>query len=194
MNLPKYLSALFLCTFTLLTSDVVAAQSATQGAQASENQVPSADEMGAVVANYNRLRPQLATGGSIDLTEVESLKQKGFRTVVDLRTPEEGTAEEKAAVETAGMRYVNLPVSAGVPSDALIAELGTILEDSSAAPVLLHCASGNRVGAVWAIYRVRKGAPLKTALAEGRSAGMREAREAQVRELVAAGDQSPCCS
>lgn len=194
MNLQKYLSALFLCAFTLLTTVTVAAESATQEAQASENQVPPADEMGAVVANYNRLRPQLATGGSIDLAEVDSLKQKGFRTIVDLRTPEEGTAEEKAAVEAAGMRYVNLPVAAGVPSDALIAELGKILEDASAGPVLLHCASGNRVGAVWAIYRARKGVPLETALEEGRSAGMRDARETQVRELLDAGSQSPCCS
>ncbi|WP_158681735.1 beta-lactamase hydrolase domain-containing protein [Microbulbifer pacificus] len=141
-----------------------------------------------MVANYNRLRPQLATGGSIDLDKVSALKQKGFRTIVDLRTPEEGTAEEKAVVEAAGMRYINLPVSAGAPSDALIAELGEILADTSGAPVLLHCASGNRVGAVWAIYRVRKGAPLETALEEGRAAGMRSAREAQVRELLGTAD------
>ncbi|TLM76340.1 beta-lactamase hydrolase domain-containing protein [Microbulbifer harenosus] len=194
MNLSKYLWALFFCAFTLLTTPAVATESEAQEAQTSIKQVPSADEMGAIVANYNRLRPQLATGGSIDLAEVNSLKQKGFRTIIDLRTPKEGTAEEKAAVEAAGMRYVNLPVAAGVPSDALIAELGKVLEDASAAPVLLHCASGNRVGAVWAIYRTRRGVPLETALEEGRSAGMRDAREAQVRELLEAGDQSPCCS
>ncbi|WGL16996.1 protein tyrosine phosphatase family protein [Microbulbifer bruguierae] len=139
--------------------------------------------MGAEVANYNRLRPQLATGGSIDLAQVASLKEKGFRTIIDLRTAEEGTAEEKAAVEAAGIRYVNLPVSGGAPSDELIAELGAILEDASAGPVLLHCASGNRVGTVWAIYRAKRGIPLDIAIEEGRTAGMRPSREAQVRKM-----------
>ncbi|MCK7596915.1 protein tyrosine phosphatase family protein [Microbulbifer sp. CAU 1566] len=148
------------------------------------SQVPFGDKMGAEVLNYNRLRPQLATGGSIDLAQVESLKNKGFKTIVDLRTPEEGTVEEQTAVEAAGMVYVNLPVSKGAPSDQLIAQLGKILENADAAPVLLHCASGNRVGAVWAIYRARQGIPLEIAIEEGRTAGMRASREEQVRALL----------
>ena len=146
-------------------------------------EVPYGDKMGAEVANYNRLRPHLATGGSIDLNQVHSLAEKGFRTIVDLRTPEEGTAAEKVAVEAAGMTYVNLPVDKGVPSAALIDKLSTILNDPKQAPVLLHCASGNRVGAAWAIYRVKQGIPLEIALEEGRTAGMRASREAQVRAL-----------
>lgn len=189
MKLPKRLSVWLLCAFTLLSVNAVAAESAAQSAE-----VPFGDKMGAEVANYNRLRPQLATGGSIDLSKVASLKEKGFRTIVDLRTPEEGTAQEKAAVEAAGMRYVNLPVAGGVPSDALIAELGTILEDASAGPVLLHCASGNRVGTAWAIYRAKKGIPLDIAIDEGRTAGMRTSREEQVRALFSAQDQPACCS
>ena len=156
------------------------------------NQVPFGDKMGAEVVNYNRLRPHLATGGSIDLAEVPSLKQKGFRTIIDLRTPEEGTEEERVAVEAAGMTYVNLPIAKGAPTDAQIARLAELLEDESAAPILLHCASGNRVGTVWAIYRARKGIPLEIAIEEGRTAGMGSSREAQVRASLCAREADYC--
>ncbi|MBN8431467.1 protein tyrosine phosphatase family protein [Microbulbifer salipaludis] len=174
MKLPNLLLALSLLTITVVSPVALAEEPA---------QVPFGDKMGAEVVNYNRLRPHLATGGSIDLTAVDSLKAKGFRTIIDLRTPEEGTAEERAAVEATGMTYVNLPIAKGAPSDAQIARLTELLEDASAAPVLLHCGSGNRVGAAWAIYRARKGIPLEIAIEEGRTAGMRPSREAQVRAL-----------
>ncbi|WP_299592501.1 sulfur transferase domain-containing protein [uncultured Microbulbifer sp.] len=174
MKLPKTLLALYLLAFATAVPLVHAETPA---------QVPFGDKMGAEVVNYNRLRPNLATGGSIDLGAVDSLKQKGFRTIIDLRTPAEGTAEERAAVEAAGMAYVNLPIAKGAPTEAQITRLAELLEDDSAAPVLLHCASGNRVGAGWAIYRVRNGIPLEIAIEEGRTAGMRPSREEQVRAL-----------
>jgi len=172
---------------------VLAILGAVQPAYAGETaQVPFGDKMGAEVANYNRLRPYLATGGSIDLSAVDSLKQKGFRTIIDLRTPEEGTEEERAAVEAAGMTYVNLPIAKGAPSDAQITRLAELLEDESAAPLLLHCASGNRVGTVWAIYRARKGIPLEIAIEEGRTAGMGSSREAQVRATLCSREADYC--
>lgn len=169
---------------TLSALSLVALASAMPLAQADDPaQVPFGDKMGAEVMNYNRLRPHLATGGSIDLAGVETLKDKGFRTIIDFRTPEEGTEEERVAVESAGMTYINLPISKGAPTDEQIARLGEILEDADAAPILLHCGSGNRVGAAWAIYRARTGIPLEIAIEEGRTAGMRPSREAQVRSL-----------
>jgi len=167
-----------LISLLILTVLVISSATAAETAE-----VPFGDEMGAEVQNYNRLRPTIATGGSIDVDQVVTLKAKGFKTIIDLRTPEEGTAEEKTAVEAAGMRYVNLPVSKGRPSDEQVRALADILQDSGQAPVLVHCASGNRVGTAWAIYRVRQGIPLEIALEEGRTTGMRPSREAQVRAL-----------
>lgn len=178
MKLLQTLPALFMLAVLGTPSGHAVAADTAESAQ-----VPFGDKMGAEVVNYNRLRPFLATGGSIDLDEVASLKAKGFRTIIDLRTPEEGTEEERTAVEAAGMTYVNLPIAKGAPSDEQIARLAELLEDKNAAPILLHCGSGNRVGAAWAIYRARKGIPLEIAIEEGRTAGMRASREAQVRAL-----------
>lgn len=184
----KFLQALRTLSVAVLALVSVAgyshADTAAKNAQGSEvREVPFGDKMGAEVSNYNRLRPNIATGGSIDLDRVGAIADHGFRTVVDLRTPEEGTAEEKAAVEAAGMQYVNLPVDKGVPSAEVIAGLNRVLADPSAAPVLIHCGSGNRVGTAWAIYRAKQGVPLEIAIEEGRTTGMRASREQQVRAL-----------
>ncbi|MFD1216570.1 fused DSP-PTPase phosphatase/NAD kinase-like protein [Microbulbifer celer] len=161
---------------------------AEEGASGDAKEVPFGDNMGAEVTNYNRLRPHIATGGTLDLSAIPQLKAKGFKTIIDLRTPEEGTAEEKTAVEATGMHYVNLPVAKGRPSDEQIQTLAEILADSGNRPVLIHCASGNRVGTAWAIYRLQQGIPLEIAIEEGRTAGMRPSREAQVRTFA-----ESCC-
>ncbi|MFV8782766.1 beta-lactamase hydrolase domain-containing protein [Microbulbifer sp. SA54] len=180
MKLPKYLFFLCLCAFVSM-----AQISRAEGSEKPETEVPFGDKVGAEVTNYNRLRPNIATGGSIDLSQVERIAGHGFRTVIDLRTPEEGTAEEKVAVEGSGMRYLNLPVSKGVPSDDVINGIQAVLADPAAGPVLIHCGSGNRVGTAWAIYRAKQGVPLEIAIEEGRTAGMQPSREEQVRALFA---------
>ncbi|WP_226661218.1 beta-lactamase hydrolase domain-containing protein [Microbulbifer aggregans] len=182
MKLPKVLVFLSVCVFAL-----AAPFSSASGAEDSEKpeiQVPFGDKVGAEIQNYNRLRPNIATGGSIDLAQIKEIAGHGFRTVLDLRTPEEGTAEEKAAVEGAGMRYVNLPVSKGAPSEEVIKGIEAVLQDPDAGLVLIHCGSGNRVGTAWAIYRAKTGVPLDIAIEEGRTIGMRDSREEQVRALL----------
>ncbi len=81
----------------------------------------------------------------------------GFRTVVNLRTEKEGAAEERAVVEAQGLRYVWVPVTADSFSLADVDAVQKVLDDPSSGPVLLHCASSNRVGAVWAVIQSRKG-------------------------------------
>lgn len=180
MKLPNVLAFLSFCVFALATSLVSA-----QASGKPEIQVPFGDKVGAEIENYNRLRPNIATGGSIDLAQIKEIAGHGFRTVLDLRTPEEGTAEEKVAVEGAGMRYVNLPVTKGAPSEEVIKGIEAVLADPDAGPVLIHCGSGNRVGTAWAIYRAKTGVPLDIAIEEGRTIGMRDSREEQVRALLA---------
>lgn len=79
---------------------------------------------------------------------------------------------------------MNIPVTGGVPTDAQVAEFARIVEDPNNAPLLVHCASANRVGAMWTLYRVRQGIPLAIALEEGRTAGLRPDREAELRKRL----------
>ena len=149
--------------------------------------VPSADRGAALAVNYTRLRPQIATAGVLKDGAVPRLKTLGFATVVDLRGPDEGTAVEKKAVGDAGIRYVNIPVR-GAPTDAQVTAFARVVEDAQNTPLLVHCASGNRVGAMWALYRAQKGAPAAVALEEGRAIGLHPDRAAELRKRL---DKTP---
>jgi uncharacterized protein (TIGR01244 family) len=150
---------------------------------------PQTVEAGSI-PNYRLLQPGLATAGQPAPETLAKLKDMGFRTVVNLRTDKEGTAEEQKVVEAHGLRYVSVPVTTESLSLADAEAVEKVLHDPSSAPVLLHCASSNRVGAVWALIQLREGKSLDEALAAGRDAGLKSPQlEAAVRRLV--GPPSP---
>ncbi len=127
---------------------------------------------GADIPKYRVVRPGLATGGKPSAQALERLKAQGFKTVVDLRTEAEGTAAEKETVEAQGLRYVSVPVSPASFDAADVDAVAKVLKDKDAAPVLLHCASANRVGAVWMVIQVQEGRSLEDAEAAGREVGL----------------------
>ena len=134
------------------------------------------------VQNYNRATLQVATSGLIGDGGAPLLAAHNFRTVIDMRTVTEGTREEKALVEGAGMVYVNIPMTvANISEDHLKAF--TEAFEKSPKPVLIHCGSGNRAGAIWASYLISQGTDAEEALTEGRKAGMRLPLEERVRAV-----------
>jgi len=161
-------------------------------ARAAVREAPFGDNAGALAVNYTRLKPHIATAGLLNNGAIPVLKALGFATIVDLRGPAEGAGGEKQAAEAAGLRYVNIPVTGGIPTDAQVAEFARVIEDPNNAPLLVHCASANRVGAMSTLYRVRQGIPLAIALEEGRTAGLRPDREAALRAISGfVGDAEP---
>jgi uncharacterized protein (TIGR01244 family) len=116
---------------------------------------------------YRRLSPRLAVAGAPSAETLRRLAQLGFRTVVDLRLPEEGVAAEREQVERQGLRYVSVPFSAETFALEHALAVKRVLDDPDAGPVLLHCASSNRVGGVWAVLQARAGVPREKALQAG---------------------------
>ena len=148
-------------------------------------QIRLEDEVGAgIVVNYRRTTPTLATGGLILDNGITELEQLGFSAIIDLRTPAEGTESERAAAEATGLRYTNLPVGKEAPTMEQVRRFGTLIEDPTNHPVLVHCRSGNRVGTLWALYRISEGVPLEIAIEEGRAIGMQPSRENQVLRAI----------
>jgi uncharacterized protein (TIGR01244 family) len=144
-------------------------------------EVPFGDRIDGRILNYNRLTPTIATSGAINEGGVQLLKEEGFQSVLDLRTREEGTAEEAEKVTAAGMSYSNIPLGKASPTAAEIEQFAENIENPERGPLLIHCASANRVGTIWAMYRVHQGIPLEEALLEGRTVGMKVSREALVK-------------
>ena len=111
--------------------------------------------------------------GQPDAQVLQKIADAGFVAVIDLRTAEEDRGmDEQAEVERLGMQYVSLPIagSADMNFDNA-ARLDRLLADIDG-PVLLHCGSGNRVGALFALRAGLQGGSDAEALETGRVAGM----------------------
>ncbi|MDQ2080279.1 sulfur transferase domain-containing protein [Xanthobacteraceae bacterium Astr-EGSB] len=144
-------------------------------------EVPPSDKVSAAVTNYTRVRPQIASAGVLREGAVAELKGFGFTAILDLRTPQEGTQPEQRAALEAGLRYFNIPIGAVPIAEAQLVEFAKIVEDKSNHPLLIHCQSANRVGAMWTLYRAVRGAAFATAVTEGRTIGLKGDRERIVR-------------
>ncbi len=120
--------------------------------------------------------PGILTGGQPDDAQLGRLADVGYQTVVNLRTPGEpgAPADEAAKVEAEGMHYVSIPVAHGEGLSRENAEaLGKVLADPDARPVVIHCGSGNRVGALLALEAAWvEGKPPAEALELGKAAGL----------------------
>jgi uncharacterized protein (TIGR01244 family) len=104
-------------------------------------------------------------------------KEKGVRTIISLRTSGEIDWDEQAAAEALGLQFVSIPFrGADSLGDQQIEEALEALEAGEREGVLLHCATSNRVGAIWYAHRIRRdGLATEEALAEAKTVGLRNA-------------------
>ncbi len=131
----------------------------------------------------------LCTGGRPRPEHLAAAAQRGVKVVVNLCPPAEAADYDEAAAVTAlGMRYVNIPVAG--PADLTLENaqrLAAALDGTGEGhTALLHCASGNRAGALLALKACYvDGKNPAEALAIGRAAGLR-ALDGFVAQLLAA--------
>jgi len=105
----------------------------------------------------------------------QKVKELGYKTILNLRAEgEAGVNDERALVETLGMRYEWIPITADSITDEKVQKFAAIVDAPRNRPVFVHCASSNRVGALWAIYYgTKKGLPVEEALKKGADAGLK---------------------
>ena len=108
-----------------------------------------------------------------------TLRAKGFEIPNDCRVLESQTR----SAESLGLRYVSIPV-AGASGLTLVnaKRLAAELDRSDGNPIILHCASGNRVGALLALKAFHvDGLDARSALRLGLDNGLKSL-EAVVRD------------
>ena len=160
-----------------------AALAAQAGDPGSESRIHV--DLGAVVAE-GKVEPVdgITSAGQPDAQALQVFAESGYAAVIDLRGGNENRGYDEAAkVAELGMEYVSMPV---VGRDGISFENARKLDELLAgydAPVLVHCGSGNRVGALLALRESLAGADDATALAVGRSAGLTRL-EAIVKERL----------
>ena len=96
------------------------------------------------------------TGGQPTEQAYAKAAAGGFHSVLSLRTANEGVdlARERSLVEKNKMRYFNIPVVSSAPRSEQADEFIRLTKDQSNHPMLINCASANRVGAFMMIFRV----------------------------------------
>ncbi len=189
MKILKYLS-------TSLTLLAVACTSEVE--QATPPQTQSAASEGQQSAIVETLRPEdllrggltpfegeaLLVGGQPTPAQLEQAHELGYKTVINLRRPEEKDNTDPEQVRGLGMAYIEIPIdgSADMTEDKARALAEAL--DKAESPAMVHCASGNRVGGLFAMkaYYIDGMSP-EEALAVGKAAGMTRL-EPTVREKL----------
>lgn len=130
------------------------------------------------VVNYTRIDATVACAGATPAEAMPAIKALGFASVINFRTAEEEGANigaSQTAATAAGLNYIHIPFRA--PSDETTEAFLSAIADGANQPAYIHCASANRVGAMWFIKRVKQdGWAQDRAMAEAEGIGLRSER------------------
>jgi len=154
---------LILC---LLFSFSVQAEEASSGIHVDIDEIVAAGQVQSVGG--------ITSAGQPDEEALRVFADSGYVAVLDMRGPDEnrGMEDEQAAVEALGMDYIAFPIASRDQINfAKAQELDVLLQEIEG-PVLLHCGSGNRVGAVLALRHSLGGADDEESVAHGKDAGL----------------------
>jgi len=149
--------------------------------EAKEPQLEQA-ELGAT-RNVHAFGPTLLCGQP-DLAALEAAKRRGIKIVVSLREEGETDFDEAEAAKSAGLQFRRIPFRAPETlDDKVFAAALKILANSKDKPVMLHCGSANRVGAIWAAHRaLDDGISVEAAIKEGKEVGLRNPAYEKITE------------
>jgi uncharacterized protein (TIGR01244 family) len=138
------------------------------------------------IPNLMQPSEHVLIGGQPDEAALRQAADAGIQAVVNLRGEgEQVDFDESALVSELGMEYYWLPIAA--PADLApenVQAFDRILDAVGDRPVLMHCSSGNRVGALFALHAgMYQGMEVEAAIERGRAHGL-SGLENTVRTLL----------
>jgi uncharacterized protein (TIGR01244 family) len=125
------------------------------------------------IPNATFPEPRLMAAGQPTGEQLQLLAEEGYKTVIDLRTAEEhrGFDEAEAAREN-GLAYLNVPVDLQTLDQATVDRFLEAMRKAER-PLILHCASSVRVGALYYAWLVLgEDVPARAAMAKAKAAGL----------------------
>lgn len=137
------------------------------------------------IANAVSPTAGVVSAGRLKPEDIGHLKEAGIVHVINL-APHEETPDfdEAGAVQSAGINYSSLPIRGGADLTRENVVAFDRLLRSAKQPVLVHCASGNRAGAMAALRAAwLEGKSEEEAIAIGKAWGLKSL-EPQVRERL----------
>lgn len=123
-------------------------------------------------------------GGQPSASQYKQMSVEGYRTVISIRAETEPGAENsRAQVEEAGLTYVNIPVPGAAGFNRENAEALKLALDGEG-PFVIHCQSGGRVAALFALKcGWCDGKSIEEAIEEGQKIGLGNLEQA-IRNLL----------
>ena len=140
------------------------------------------------INNFRAPESDVLATGQPTAEQFEIMAEQGIKHVINLRTlGEDAGFDEKTIVESLGMSYHSIPVSVGEgginPENSQA--LQSLLEEFGDEGAVVHCATGNRVGALISLSVFEDGGSLDDSIAEGARWGMTSERlQSVVRDTL----------
>ena len=116
------------------------------------------------IRNFARVDEVLYRGAQPTEAGIETLREKGIRTVIDLR--DDANPRERGWVESRGLAYIHIPCD---PARVEEGKLRTFLlaMETADKPIFVHCRKGrDRTGLGVAAYRMMNGWERQRAMSE----------------------------
>jgi protein tyrosine phosphatase (PTP) superfamily phosphohydrolase (DUF442 family) len=104
------------------------------------------------IRHYASVAPSLAGGSLPSLEGLDWLKEKGYRTLIDLRKPSEVEPNFADAVNDRNMVYISLPIVANRLDASRLARFDDLIAQADHLPVYFCDSDGTRSGLVWYIH------------------------------------------
>lgn len=126
------------------------------------------------INNLKQVDDRIYISGQPSQEQLEVAAKSGVKHIINLRPVAELAWDEKAFVEAQGMNYIHIPVdgASGVSEqnvNLFIQALNNVKDETA----LIHCGSGNRVGALVAIdAAINNKNDLESAIAKGKDWGL----------------------
>jgi uncharacterized protein (TIGR01244 family) len=148
------------------------------------------EELIKTLPNVREPQTNRIVSGAIGATDIGRIRAAGVKHVINLRTPQEmQDLNEGEIAKGLGLDYQSIPI-AGAQSltKENAGKLDEALKQAGDDPTVVHCASGNRVGALIALREAWiNGKSTEAAIAEGKRWGL-TSLEAAVRTKL---DETP---
>ena len=107
------------------------------------------------IFNYLKLSNLIATGGQPTENQLSLTKNSGYQVVINLALPtsENALSDEKASVESLGMKYINIPIDFNNPTVENFDCFCEVMQEHQQQPLFIHCAGNLRISAFMYLYR-----------------------------------------
>jgi len=133
--------------------------------------------------NARTYQQNFITGGQPSISDLETLAKKGVERIINLRGKGEfNDFNEQKVVESLGMEYINIEINGSKDlNNKNIQLFNRALSDKK---TLVHCASGNRVGAFFALdANINKNKTVSESLIIGERTGLTRLEE-KVKSMI----------